>query len=62
VAPLTRLISKDMKFQWSKEANRAFEQLKKAFTSAPILMQFNPDCKMVLEADTLGYVTGGVLS
>jgi hypothetical protein len=56
------LTSKDVKFQWSKETNRAFEQLKKAFTSAPILMQFDPDCKIVLEANTLGYITGGVLS
>jgi hypothetical protein len=56
------LISKDVKFQWSKEANRAFEQLKKAFTSAPILMQFDPNCETILEANASGYVIGGVLS
>jgi hypothetical protein len=32
------LISKDVKFQWSEEANGAFEQLKKAFTNTPILI------------------------
>jgi hypothetical protein len=56
------LTSKDVKFQWSKEANRAFEWLKKAFTSAPILIQFDPNCKTVLKANTLGYITRGVLS
>ena len=62
VAPLTRLTSKDVKFHWSEEANGAFERLKKAFTCAPVLMQFDPDRETVLEADASGYATGGVLS
>jgi hypothetical protein len=56
------LTSKDVKFQWSKEVNRAFEQLKKTFTSAPILIQFDPNRETILEADASGYATRGVLS
>jgi hypothetical protein len=36
-APLTRFIEKD-KFTWDEKAEEAFEMLKKAFTSAPILV------------------------
>ena len=43
VAPLICLMSKDVKFHWSEEANGAFEWLKKAFTCAPVFMQFDPD-------------------
>jgi hypothetical protein len=38
MAPLTCLISKDVKFYWLEEINRAFKQLKKAFIYAFILM------------------------
>jgi hypothetical protein len=61
VAPLTCLTSKDVKFHWSKEADNAFKQLKKAFISTPILMQFDPNQETILEANTSGYITRGVL-
>lgn len=38
--PLPRL--KDTKFDWSDKAQHAFETLKSAFTSAPILTHFDP--------------------
>ena len=40
VAPLTKLTYKD-KLEWSVEADQTFEALKKAFTTAPILI--HPD-------------------
>ena len=60
--PLTELTKKDAVFKWSEEANAAFERLKKMFTSAPILMQFDPDRETVVETDSSGYVVGGLLS
>ena len=38
ILPLTNLIRKDLKFEWSKGANEAFEKLKKVFVSAPVLV------------------------
>ena len=43
VAPLTELTKKDVTFRWSELEKKAFQRLKDAFTSAPILGHFNPD-------------------
>ena len=36
--PLNRLLSKDVKFYWSDECERAFSQLKQSLTESPILV------------------------
>lgn len=61
-APLTALTKKETRFAWNPEADRAFNQLKDMFTTAPILLQFDPDRPTVVEADSSGWATGGVLS
>jgi hypothetical protein len=61
-APLTDLTKKISKFQWTDEASKAFHMLKKLFTTAPILMQFDPDRETVVETDSSGWAVGGVLS
>ena len=38
--PLTDLTKKGVLWDWSYQCNKAFEQLKKAFTEAPILAHF----------------------
>lgn len=60
--PLTRLLRKDVKFDWSDSANTAFESLKKAFTTAPILTHFDPARNIILETDASDYALAGVLS
>ena len=50
-SPLTELIRKDQKFKWSPEAQKAFNELKKRFTSQSILMSFNPEKPITLETD-----------
>jgi len=60
VAPLTALTKRDVKFEWTEEANNAFKRLKKAFVSAPMLLQFNPERETVVVTDSSGYCTGGV--
>lgn len=62
VSPLTDLTRKERNFQWTPQADKAFQQLKELFTTAPILMQFDPDRETVLEADSSGWAVGGVLS
>ena len=66
-APLTTLTRKDRKafmFPWSKDGpeERAFDELKKAFTSAPILAHFDPQRETWLETDASDYVAAAVLS
>jgi hypothetical protein len=61
-APLTDLTKRDKPFQWNDAANRAFCQLKKLFVTAPILVQFDPERETIVEADSSGWATGGVLS
>jgi hypothetical protein len=62
VTPLVRLTRKDISFRFDSACTDAFEQLKEAFCSAPILRHFNPDLTCVVEADSSDYVTAGVLS
>ena len=59
--PLVRLTHKDQVFQWDQEADEAFRKLKKIFTTAPTLTQFDPDRTTFLETDSSGWCIGGVL-
>ena len=49
--PLTELIRKDQKFEWSPEAQKAFNELKKRFTSQLILVSFNLKKPITLKTD-----------
>ena len=60
-APLIELTKKDVPFKWMDCTNKVFERLKSMFVSAPILLQFNSDCKTVVEVNSSGYVVGGLL-
>jgi hypothetical protein len=40
--PFFRLLKKQDKFQWTKEAQRAFEDLKKYMTTPPTLVALEP--------------------
>ena len=62
VLPLTQLTQKNQPFIWSTSANLAFEGLKHAFTSAPILMHVDPTKRFILEADASDFALGSVLS
>ena len=61
VTPLTRLTRKN-KFIWTPEAGRAFQILKTAFTTAPLLLHPDPSKPFFLEADASDFVLGAVLS
>ncbi|KAF4310450.1 hypothetical protein GTA08_BOTSDO13979 [Botryosphaeria dothidea] len=45
----------------NQETELAFGKLKKAFITAPVLMQFDPERETILATDSLGYCIGGVL-
>ena len=59
--PLRSLLAKDVPFQFNDEYYKAFENLKKALVSAPIIQ--SPDWKLTFEimCDASDYVVGAVL-
>jgi len=63
---LTRMTKKEggqyVPFVWGPEQQAAFDLLKKAFTSAPILRHFDYDWEIIVETDTSDYVSAGILS
>ena len=60
--PLTQLTKKDHAFNWTPKYQAAFDGLKEAFTSAPILLHFDPEKEIVVETDVSDYVTTRVMS
>ena len=56
------LTPNDTSFVWSLACSDTFQQLKKAFETAPALMKFDSNKQIVVELDASDYVTAGVLS
>src|SRR5271168_2575964 len=59
--PLQNLVSAEH-FEWKKEQQESFEELKKAITTAPVLRYFDPDLETRLKTDASNYGMGGTLS
>ena len=59
-APLKALAKKDIPFQWGPDQQKTFDDLKIAFTTAPILFHFDPNKQAVVEIDVSDYVTAGI--
>ncbi|XP_064197194.1 uncharacterized protein LOC135257909 [Anguilla rostrata] len=62
VAPLTHLTSSSVAFAWTPEADTAFTDLKRRFSSAPILIHPDPVRQFVVEVDASETGGGAVLS
>jgi hypothetical protein len=62
IQPLTFLTRKGVAFAWKEEQQKAFDDLKNTFISAPILAHFDPDCDVIVETDASDYVSARVLS
>lgn len=60
-APLTDLISKNNKFQWTDEAEQAFVRLKHALCSAPVLSHPDFSKPFVIQCDASSVGIGSVL-
>ena len=60
--PLTELTKKDTHFFWTPECDEAFKELKRRFTTGPILVYFHSDRKTIMETDASDFALGCVLS
>ena len=49
--PITSLQRKGNKFEWTKKCEKAFQELKRALTSAPILVVADPSLDFVVYTD-----------
>ena len=61
-APLTALTSSLRPFVWTPAASTAFADLKRRFTSAPVLVNPDPSRPFIVEVDASDTGIGGVLS
>ena len=59
--PMTDLTKKDRDFTWSNEEEAAFQKLKEALTSAPILQVFDEDKPHEVWVDASDYAVGATL-
>src|SRR6266498_5200152 len=59
---MTELMTKRQEFKWNKEAQKAFERLKKLMIQAPILAYPNEEKEFILITDASGMRLGAVLS
>lgn len=60
--PLTALLKKDTPFIWNGPARTAFNLLKDAIVTNPVLRHFNPNVPCILETDASDFALGAVLS
>ena len=56
------LMRKDVQWQWGVEQQKAFDELKRVFTTKLVLVALDLDKKFRVEANALNYATGEVLS
>ena len=59
--PVTNLTKKDRDFTWGTEEEAAFQKLKEALTSAPILQVFDKDKLHEVWVDASDYAVGATL-
>jgi len=62
ILPLTRLTRKNKPWTWTTDCQVAFDNLKEAFTTAPILGHWDPESPMILETDAFDYALVAILS
>ena len=62
VLPVTQLLRKNTKFNWSPSAQAAFDTIKERFTTGPVLRHFDPTLPSTLHTDASGAAISGIIS
>src|SRR5258708_4858061 len=60
--PLTNLCQKNTPWHFGEPESTAFQSLKMAFHTAPVLYHWAPDLPMTVETDASDYAIAGILS
>jgi len=60
--PLTRLTRKEVSWEWGNEQQMAFDTLKTAMVTEPILQHFDPERLVTIETDASDYPIGALCS
>jgi hypothetical protein len=60
--PLTCLTRKGIPWEFNDQCHSAFQSLKDAFVSAPILLHWKPDVPLIVETDASDYALAAILS
>jgi hypothetical protein len=60
-APLTDLTGKNKIWKWDREQDEAFQRIKAAITSAPVLLTADPSLPYTISTDASGFAIGAVL-
>ena len=53
---------KDTPFTWGDPQQNAFDKLKESFSTAPVLIHFDPKNPIVVETDASNYAIAAILS
>ena len=61
-APITELLKKDKEFTWTDKQQQAFETLKMALTTAPVLLLPDPKLPFMIMTDASGVAIGASLN
>ena len=59
--PITILTHKDIEWSWGEPQDKAFNQLKKLLTEAPVLGYYDPNADLVIQCDASAYGIGAAL-
>ena len=62
LAPLYKLLGKDVPWQWGTSQEKAFHDSKKLLTSSNLLIHFDPSLPLTLACDASAYGIGAVLA
>ena len=62
ISPLTRLLKKEVKWDFDAAAETAFTKIKSSFTDAGMLKHFDPSLPTIIETDASDYAISGILS
>jgi len=60
--PLHNLTKKNVKFIWTKSCEEAFKELKRRFTTSPILLHPDTQKPFIVECDASNFAIGAILS
>ena len=60
--PITNLLRKESRFNWNDECQKAFDEMKKRLTEAPVLGHYSKGQPLILYTDASNYGVAAILS